>query len=107
MRRHGQREEAEFVHSTQRLARRALACRWSLPLQRLGPAGSCDGMTSPSDEILFDRRGAAGLVTLNRPKALNAVTHAMVNALAATLVAWEHDPRVTRVVVTAAGERAF
>ena len=29
-------------------------------------------------EILFERRGAAGIVTLNRPKALNAVTHAMV-----------------------------
>ena len=31
-------------------------------------------MSSPEPEILFDRRGAAGLVTLNRPKALNAVT---------------------------------
>ena len=26
-------------------------------------------------EILFERRGAAGIVTLNRPKALNAITH--------------------------------
>jgi enoyl-CoA hydratase len=33
------------------------------------------------DEILFERRGAAGIITLNRPKALNAVTHAMVVAL--------------------------
>ena len=32
-------------------------------------------------EILFERRGAAGIVTLNRPQALNAVTHAMVRAL--------------------------
>ena len=35
-----------------------------------------------SDDILFERRGAAGLVTLNRPQALNAVTHDMVRALA-------------------------
>ena len=32
-------------------------------------------MTSDVPEILFDRRGTAGIVTLNRPKALNAVTH--------------------------------
>lgn len=60
-----------------------------------------------SDEILFDRRGAAGLVTLNRPQALNAVTHGMVRALRAKLDEWRDDPAVTRVVVTAAGERAF
>ncbi len=63
-------------------------------------------MTSPPD-ILFERRGAAGLVTLNRPAALNAVTHEMVRALHARLEAWRDDPAVTRVVVTAAGERAF
>jgi len=58
-------------------------------------------------EILFDRRGAAGLVTLNRPKALNAVTHGMVRRLRAQLDAWADDPAITRVVITAAGERAF
>jgi enoyl-CoA hydratase len=58
-------------------------------------------------EILFERRGAAGVVTLNRPKALNAVTHAMVLALRAQLDRWANDDAVTRVVVTAAGERAF
>lgn len=58
-------------------------------------------------EILFERRGAAALVTLNRPKALNAVTHAMVRALAAQLESWRADPAITRVVVVAAGERAF
>jgi len=60
-----------------------------------------------TDEILFYRRGAAGIVTLNRPKALNAVTHTMVRALRAQLDAWADDPAVTRVVITANGERAF
>jgi enoyl-CoA hydratase len=59
------------------------------------------------DEILFERRGAAGLVTLNRPTALNAVSHAMVLALRAQLDRWADDAAITRVVVTAAGERAF
>jgi enoyl-CoA hydratase/carnithine racemase len=58
-------------------------------------------------EILFERRGAAGLVTLNRPQALNAVSHAMVRSLRAQLDAWANDPAITRVVIQAAGERAF
>jgi enoyl-CoA hydratase len=58
-------------------------------------------------DILFERRGAAGLVTLNRPQALNAVSHPMVRALAAQLDEWARNPAVTRVVIRAAGERAF
>ena len=57
-------------------------------------------------EIRFDRRGAAGVVTLDRPAALNAVTLAMVRALAAQLEAWRHDGAVSRVILTAEG-RAF
>src|SRR5262245_28373050 len=58
-------------------------------------------------DILFDRRGTAGVVTLNRPQALNAVTHAMVRALTEKLAEWSVDSAVSRVIVTAAGERAF
>ena len=58
-------------------------------------------------DILFERRGVAGLVTLNRPHALNAVSHAMVRALARQLAQWESDPAVTRVILTAHGGRAF
>ena len=58
-------------------------------------------------EILFERRGAAGFVILNRPTALNAVSHGMARALRAQLDAWAQDDAVTRVVVTAAGDRAF
>jgi enoyl-CoA hydratase len=59
------------------------------------------------EDILFARRGAAGIVTLNRPKALNAVTHEMVRALARQLDAWAGDGAVSRVIVAAAGEKAF
>jgi enoyl-CoA hydratase len=58
-------------------------------------------------EILLDRRGAAGLVVLNRPRALNAITHGMVLALRRALDDWAADPAVSRIVVTAAGDRAF
>jgi enoyl-CoA hydratase len=58
-------------------------------------------------DILFERRGTAGVVTLNRPNTLNAVTGAMVRALARQLAEWETDPAVTRVILAAAGGRAF
>lgn len=58
-------------------------------------------------EVLLERRGTAGLITLNRPKALNALTLTMVREMREALDAWAADPAVTRVVVTGAGERAF
>lgn len=58
------------------------------------------------DDIIFERKGKAGIVTLNRPKALNALNHSMIKALAKALKAWEKDPQVALVVVKAEG-RAF
>ena len=60
-----------------------------------------------TDEIICERRGAAGHVLLNRPAALNALTHGMVAGLAKALDDWEADPAVTRVVVEGAGGKAF
>ncbi len=62
---------------------------------------------STEPEILFERRGCAGFVTLNRPQALNAATDNMVRQLAKQLDLWENDSAIDRVVVKAAGERAF
>ncbi|CAH2409428.1 enoyl-CoA hydratase/isomerase family protein [Mesorhizobium escarrei] len=58
------------------------------------------------DEIRFERLGRAGVVTLTRPQALNAVTHRMVKAFDKALRAWERDDGVDVVVVKAEG-RAF
>jgi len=62
---------------------------------------------SNKPEILLDHRGTAGIVTLNRPAALNAVTRAMVRTLREALEGWRHDGDVSRIIVTAAGGRAF
>jgi enoyl-CoA hydratase len=62
---------------------------------------------STDRDILFERRGAAGVITLDRPHALNAVTHGMVHALSVQLAAWADDPAITRVIIRGAGERAF
>jgi enoyl-CoA hydratase len=57
---------------------------------------------SASDpEVLIERRGSAGLITLNRPQALNALTLAMVRSMRRVLDDWITDPGVTRVVVAA------
>jgi enoyl-CoA hydratase len=58
-------------------------------------------------DIIFERRGVAGCVILNRPQALNAVSHRMVLALTRQLMDWEADEGITRIVVTASGGRAF
>jgi len=58
-------------------------------------------------EILFERRGAAGIVTLNRPQALNALSLGMVLALREKLAEWATDAKVACVVIQAAGGRAF
>jgi enoyl-CoA hydratase len=58
-------------------------------------------------EVLFERRGAIGLITLNRPKALNALTHSMCVSMKAQIDAWAGDAGVKTVVVQGAGDRAF
>ena len=59
------------------------------------------------DEVLFEQRGRAGLITLNRPKALNALTLGMVDAMDAKLREWRADRSIEFVIVRGAGERAF
>jgi enoyl-CoA hydratase len=58
-------------------------------------------------EVVCERQGSAGLITLNRPQALNALTLGMVREMRRALDAWESDPAVTRIVITGAGEKAF
>lgn len=60
-----------------------------------------------NDEVRFEVDGALGVITLDRPRALNALTHGMVQAIAARLDEWEKDDAVERVLVGGAGERAF
>lgn len=59
------------------------------------------------DEILFETAGQIGIVTLNRPKALNALSLGMIRAMDRQLAAWAADPRVAAVVVRGAGGKAF
>ncbi len=62
---------------------------------------------SEEPEVLFSREGVVGLITLNRPKVLNALTLGMVRLIHPQLLAWASDPAVKLVVIEGAGERAF
>lgn len=63
--------------------------------------------TPPDAEALVERRGCAGVIVLNRPGALNALTLAMVRLIAEALDRWERDAAVDRLVFLGAGDRAF
>ncbi len=62
---------------------------------------------SECEEVLFERRGGVGFITLNRPKSLNALTLNMIRAIDPQLSAWEDDPGIAAVVIRGEGERAF
>ncbi|MDI4662788.1 enoyl-CoA hydratase/isomerase family protein [Xanthobacter autotrophicus] len=63
-------------------------------------------MTS-EPEVLLEEKGAAGIITLNRPKALNALNLGMVREILPRLRAWAKDPAITRIIIKGAGEKAF
>jgi enoyl-CoA hydratase len=60
-----------------------------------------------SRDILLERKGAIGLVTMNRPKALNTLTLGMYRELDPDLLAWRRDPAVRAVIIRGAGGKAF
>ena len=52
-----------------------------------------------NDDLLAVRCGSVGMITLNRPKALNALSLQMVRDLLNTLLAWRDDPAVLAVAI--------
>ena len=64
-------------------------------------------MIETSDEVLIRIEGRAGRITLNRPKALNALTLGMVRAIWQALLAWRDDPAIELVILDGAGERGL
>ena len=58
-------------------------------------------------DVLFTRDGHSGVITLNRPEALNAVTLGMVREIHPQLTVWVDDPGIRHVLIEAAGGKAF
>ena len=51
--------------------------------------------------------GKAGRITLQRPKALNAMTYEMCLAIENTLLEWKQDSKVELIIIDAQGDKAF
>lgn len=66
-----------------------------------------EGVSDDSDEVLTEVEGSVGLITLNRPKAINSLNQHMVDALTAILTDWADDDAVRAVVLSGAGERGL
>jgi enoyl-CoA hydratase/carnithine racemase len=65
------------------------------------------GVSEESEEVLTSVDNGVGLITLNRPKAINSLNQTMVDALSAVLARWESDDAVRAVVLSGAGERGL
>jgi enoyl-CoA hydratase len=63
--------------------------------------------TSPEPDLIVRREGAAGIIRLNRPKAINAVTLEMLRDVDKALDAFELDPQVAVILLEGAGERGL
>lgn len=59
------------------------------------------------ENLIVDRQDAIAIVTVNRPRVLNALNMETLDELRRTLLAFRHDPGVRVVVVTGAGDKAF
>lgn len=58
-------------------------------------------------EIFITESHGLGRIHLNRPQALNALTHGMFHKMDAALIDWALDPNIHAVVITAEGGKAF
>jgi len=83
------------------------------PLRRLTVLYKHVRMTSPfctaagADEVLLQTIDTKGVVTLNRPKSLNALNLNMIRMILPKMTEWENNPKMTMVIMKGAGEKAF
>jgi enoyl-CoA hydratase/carnithine racemase len=59
------------------------------------------------EEVLFSIEGQVGVITLNRPNALNALTFAMIIAMHKQLEQWKQDDKIQAVLICATPSNAF
>ena len=63
--------------------------------------------TTSSEEVILERKGNKGIITLNRPKALNALNLSMIRKIYPQLRSWETDNSMKMVLIKGSGDKAF
>ncbi|XP_026310186.1 3-hydroxyisobutyryl-CoA hydrolase, mitochondrial [Piliocolobus tephrosceles] len=63
--------------------------------------------TDAAEDVLLEKKGCAGVITLNRPKLLNTLTLNMIRQIYSQLKKWEQDPETFLIIIKGAGEKAF
>ncbi|XP_035879068.1 3-hydroxyisobutyryl-CoA hydrolase, mitochondrial isoform X6 [Phyllostomus discolor] len=63
--------------------------------------------TDAEQEVLLERKGCAGVITLNRPKNLNALNLNMIRQIYPQLKTWEQDPETFLIIIKGTGAKAF
>ncbi len=58
-------------------------------------------------DIIIQQDGCLGRITLNRPKALNALSFDMVLEIIKALQAWKNDMSISCIIIEGSGDRAF
>eukprot|EP00088_Acartia_fossae_P066896 TRINITY_DN8314_c0_g1_i1.p1 TRINITY_DN8314_c0_g1~~TRINITY_DN8314_c0_g1_i1.p1 ORF type:complete len:390 (+),score=55.79 TRINITY_DN8314_c0_g1_i1:42-1172(+) len=65
-------------------------------------------LSSSTNELIIEEKNSVGLITLNRPKALNALTLSMIHSMHPKLTEWQQDKHpVKLVLVKGAGGKAY
>lgn len=59
------------------------------------------------ESVIFATKGHLGLITLNRPQALNALNLEMIKAIQQQLLTWQIDPSIHAVVLQSSSDKAF
>ncbi|XP_068926324.1 3-hydroxyisobutyryl-CoA hydrolase, mitochondrial isoform X4 [Petaurus breviceps papuanus] len=77
--------------------------RTQIILQHLGMSKHTDS----EPEVFLERKGCAGVITLNRPKTLNSLTLSMIQQIYTQLKKWEQEPETSLIIIKGAGEKAF
>ncbi|XP_064308078.1 3-hydroxyisobutyryl-CoA hydrolase, mitochondrial isoform X1 [Phalacrocorax carbo] len=93
-----------------------MASRLLRPLPRLKPLNRLQVIlqhlkmskhTDLTAEVLLENRGGAGIITLNRPKALNALNFSMIKQIYPQIKTWEQDPETFLIIIKGTGGKAF
>ncbi|XP_074766720.1 3-hydroxyisobutyryl-CoA hydrolase, mitochondrial isoform X3 [Athene noctua] len=63
--------------------------------------------TDSTADVLLEKRGGAGIITLNRPKVLNALSFPMIQQIYPQIKTWEQDPEIFLIIMKGTGGKAF